>query len=114
MIYRQACMLTMSFQVEQLKPMQFNTAMMPEPFYPRQASTSDPGCPTKLRAMAEQDNTIDTSTPSNILGIHWNAMTDQLSLISKMTEPMSNQTRNHLRFLTPWDLLHRLQYASNS
>lgn len=42
----------------------------------------------QLRVIAEQDKTIDTSTPSNVLGIHWNAMTDQLSLIPKMTEPM--------------------------
>ena len=42
----------------------------------------------QLCVIAEQDKIIDTSTPSNVLGIHWNAMTDQLSLIPKMTEPM--------------------------
>ena len=42
----------------------------------------------QLHVIAEQDKTTDTSTPSNVLGIHWNATTDQLSLIPKMTEPM--------------------------
>ena len=45
----------------------------------------------QLRVIAEQDKTIDTSTPSNVLGIHWNATTDQLSLIPKMTEPMISE-----------------------
>ena len=42
----------------------------------------------QLHVIAEQDMTIDTSVPSNILGIHWNATTDQLSLIPKMIELM--------------------------
>ena len=36
--------------------------------------------------IAERDKTIDSSIPSNVLGIHWNALTDQLSLISKGTD----------------------------
>ena len=46
----------------------------------------------QVRAIAEQDKTIDASIPSNILEIHWNAVTDQLSLISKETDLMSELT----------------------
>ena len=46
----------------------------------------------QVRTTAEQDKTIDTSIPSNVLGIHWNAMTDQLSLISKGTDLTSELT----------------------
>ena len=46
----------------------------------------------QVHTTAEQDKTIDTSTPSNVLGIHWNAMTDQLSLISKGTDLTSELT----------------------
>ena len=38
--------------------------------------------------IAEEDKTIDAGTPSNVLGIYWNATTDQLSLIPKIAEPV--------------------------
>ena len=40
----------------------------------------------QLCTIAERDKTIDSSIPSNVFGIHWNALTDQLSLISKGTD----------------------------
>ena len=46
----------------------------------------------QVHAIAEQDKTIDASIPSNVLGIHWNAKTDQLSLISKGTDLTSELT----------------------
>ena len=42
--------------------------------------------------VAEQDKTIDANIPSNILGIDWNAVTDQLFLISKEIDLMSELT----------------------
>lgn len=46
----------------------------------------------QVRTIAEQDKTIDASIPSNVLGIHWNAITDQLSLIPKGTDLTSELT----------------------
>ena len=44
----------------------------------------------RLRAVAEQDATLDQTTPSNVLGIHWNTATDMISLTPKQTTRVSN------------------------
>ena len=46
----------------------------------------------QLRDIAKQDKTIDVNIPNNVLGIHWNALTDQLSLISKGADLTSELT----------------------
>ena len=47
----------------------------------------------QLLAITEQDKTmhINTSTPSNVLEIHWNVMSDQSSLIPKMTRAVATK-----------------------
>jgi len=37
------------------------------------------------QTVATQDNTVDSNVPNNILGMHWNTLTDKLSLILKRT-----------------------------
>ena len=44
----------------------------------------------KLRAITHQEKTDDTNTPNNILGILWNAATDQLSLAPKGPPAIDN------------------------
>ena len=63
--------------------------------------------------IAEEDKTIDAGTPSNCLGIHWNAKNDQLSLISKIAEPVNIKLTNKQEVLQEsfmvvdsMDLLH--------
>ena len=46
----------------------------------------------QVRDIGKQDKSIDVNIPSNVLGIHWNAMTDHLSLISKGVDLTSELT----------------------
>ena len=55
----------------------------------------------QLRTIAVQHNTADSSTPSNILGMHWNTLTDQLSLIPKATA----QSARNLNLTTKREML---------
>ena len=56
----------------------------------------------ELCAVAERDKTIDSSIPRNVLGIHWNALTGQLSLISKATDLTATE------LTTKWEVLQEL------
>ena len=79
------------FQAVQLNLRQFNIITMLGRYYQRQASSLELGHPT-VNKFEAQDKTIDANIPRNILGIDWNAVTDQLSLISKETDLMSELT----------------------
>ena len=57
----------------------------------------------QVRAIAEQDKTIDASIPSSVLGIHWNAITDRLSLRKDLTSELTTKREVLQEFLTQWD-----------
>ena len=78
-------MLITLFLAIQLKLRQFNNAraILSEAGFNLRAWISNS---QQVRDIAEQDETIDVNIPNNVLGINWNALTDQLSLISKRAD----------------------------
>jgi len=47
---------------------------------------------TQLSSLTHQENTADSTTPANVLGIHWHTDIDNISLIPKTTMDASNLT----------------------
>ena len=80
-------MLITLFLAVQLKLRQFNTTTMLGPYYQPESLDIK-----QVRDIAKQDKSIDVNIPSNVLAIHWNALMDQLSLISKEGDLTSELT----------------------
>ena len=80
----------MYFQVAQQRLTQYTTTLMLDHFSQKHILTSRTWVTNspQLRAITQQEQTDNSDVPSNVLGLLWNPISDELTLVPKRPFPL--------------------------